>query len=739
MEIRRRRPGGAAARSRTFTLTLALTALVGTAGCGTSTPNPAASGGVASSPASAASVAPSAVAAQPSAATAAFASADWTGFKGNPGRSAFGLEGPAGHEVLNWRYQASGGVPNNIVIVGDGVWFASDDAMVHSLDRLGGGERWSVKIANGPLVGPAAADGRLYFLNAKGEVFALDAATGKTLWTSSTTYDSPSQPTSDDGTIVFGTGDGFLVAVAGATGEEQWKVKVAPEQASVHSPAVADGMVYAGTGGGRFVAVDARTHTVAWTADLQGADTGTATVANGLAFIGAGADAMSGTLHAFDAKTGQPRWTAPAPLLQTPAVAGSLVFSSTANGLVQAMDAATGTSRWSIQVTGDVRPMATAGDVLYLSADNEQRVYAVEAATGNRLWQLDVDGRSDCCIAVAHGAVSVGTLTGSVYSIGGDGQQIAAVPFDAPAPSVAPSQAPAISAIAAKPTWTADLRGMGFHPVCQIAVDADGRTWAPEAEGNKIAIFDRSGKLLEERGGAGTGPGQFDFTRPNDDGYGTLAFAKDGSFFVLDVGNRRVQHFDAKGHLVGGWGTFGTEPGQFTDPIGIVVARDGSVWVLDDQRNVVEHYDARGKVLGSFDPFADEPNNDGANSLAIDSAGNLYVSMVAPSHVAVFSAGGKRLRVIGDGVFTEQAGTMAIDAAGRLFVTQGPDRGSAPGVLVFAADGGLLGGFAPIGDGDGQLVFPGGIALDGHGGIVVQDSLPESARLVRFALPDGLK
>jgi outer membrane protein assembly factor BamB len=366
-------------------------------------------------------------------------------------------------------------------------------------------------------------------------------------------------------------------------------------------------------------------------------------------------------------------------------------------------------------------------------------VYAVEASTGSRLWQFDVDGSNDCCIAVARGAVFAGTMSGSVYSIGGDGATIAAVPFGSAAPPAAPSQAPAAATIDVKTAWSTDIRRYGFAPISQIAIDPAGRIWAPEANADKIAIFDASGKLVEDWGSSGDGPGRFDFSRQNGDGYGTLAFAKDGSFFVLDVGNRRVQHFDAHRKLLGHWGGFGQGPGQYSDPVGIVVANDRTVWVLDDRRSVVEHYDATGKVLGSFDPFATLASNDGANSLATDGKGNLYVSSVAPSQVLVFDPTGELLRVVGERMFSGQASDMAIDADGRLFVTQGNERSSAPGVLAFAADGTQIGGFGPLGDGEGQLVFPAGIALDGKGGLYVEDSMPESARLIRFELPAGVR
>jgi sugar lactone lactonase YvrE len=146
------------------------------------------------------------------------------------------------------------------------------------------------------------------------------------------------------------------------------------------------------------------------------------------------------------------------------------------------------------------------------------------------------------------------------------------------------------------------------------------------------------------------------------------------------------------------------------------------------------HYTPDGTVIGMFDPFAQLPTNDGANSLAIDGQGNRYVSSVAPSNVLVFDAKGTLLRSIGEGQFNEQAGNMSIDAEGRLFVTQGPERGSALGILMFAPDGSLIAGFGPSCDGAGQLVFPGGIALDGKGGIYVEDSDFGSTRLIRLEL-----
>jgi len=666
---------------------------------------------------------------------------DWPGFRGDAGHVGNAPGGPVGHPIVTWQYHARSGVPRAVAIVGDQVSFASDDGTVYALDRATGAERWTVHLDGGPPIGPWAADGRLYLINGAGSPVALDATTGKTAWTAATAYDGPNEFVVDHGTMYFGTSNGRLVAIDGSTGAEAWSLQPTPTTEWVGNPAVADGKVLAGTSDG-FVAVDAATHQVVWTGDTGGDQTGTASAKDGTAFIGSGPDATASHARAFDLATGKLRWTADQPGLTFPIAGDGLVFSSTMDGVVQALDPATGKARWSIQLNGKIRPMAVANHVLYVPADTEHRLYAIDTATGGSLWQVDLDGGNDCCVAIAHGSAFVSTLAGTVYAIGGDGSAVAAQPAATvePSPTTAVPDLGPVAELDVKQSWSADLRGMGFAPAGQIAVDpTTGRIWLPEAEGNKLAIVDPKGSVVGEWAGAGGTDGTFDFTRSNGDGYGSLAFAKDGSFYVLDVGNQRVLHFDARRRLLDQWGGFGPGPGQYLDPVGIGVAGDGTVWVLDDQRSVVEQYTAAGTVLGSFDPFATTPRNDGANNLFVDAKNRLYVSGADPAQVYRFDAHGGFVDAVGAGAFHEQAGDLAVDADGRLFVTQGPQRGVAGAVLVFGADGTLLGSFVAQGSGDDQAIFPAGIALDGKGSLYLFDSWPESARLLKFTLPASLR
>jgi tripartite motif-containing protein 71 len=140
-----------------------------------------------------------------------------------------------------------------------------------------------------------------------------------------------------------------------------------------------------------------------------------------------------------------------------------------------------------------------------------------------------------------------------------------------------------------------------------MALDPTGRLWVADTGNSRFAIFDPDGTVIEYWEHRGSGEGEFLLERSNGDGFGGIAFAPDGSFYVLDVGNHRVEHFDRERKFLKAWGGFGSEPGKFIDPVGLVVNSKGVVYVIDDNRNVVERYDPDGTVLGQINPYQDAP------------------------------------------------------------------------------------------------------------------------------------
>ena len=90
-------------------------------------------------------------------------------------------------------------------------------------------------------------------------------------------------------------------------------------------------MVYAASDVGGFVALDAATGTLVWHHDTGTDLTGTAVVADGIAYVGSSGDLPGAPLTALDAKTGAVLWTDPEPLF-APAVSAGVAFSGGPSG-----------------------------------------------------------------------------------------------------------------------------------------------------------------------------------------------------------------------------------------------------------------------------------------------------------------------------------------------------------------------------------------------------------------------
>ena len=89
--------------------------------------------------------------------------------------------------------------------------------------------------------------------------------------------------------------------------------------------------------------------------------------------------------------------------------------------------------------------------------------------------------------------------------------------------------------------------------------------------------------FLDDWGTYGTGDGQF--LSPHG-----VAVASDGSVYVADSENNRIQRFTSAGVFVSQWGNEGTGDGQFLSPWGVAVASDGSVYVADTGNNRIQKF-----------------------------------------------------------------------------------------------------------------------------------------------------
>lgn len=160
-----------------------------------------------------------------------------------------------------------------------------------------------------------------------------------------------------------------------------------------------------------------------------------------------------------------------------------------------------------------------------------------------------------------------------------------------------------------------------------------------------------------------------------------LATDRDGNILVTDTHYYRILRFSTEGKLLDEFGTRGEGPGQFIFPVGLAVGTDGSIYVSEyggnDRIQVFSH---EGKFLRQWGKFGDAPGEfNRPQDVAVDDAHDrVYVADAANHRIQVFTREGAFVRIIG------QAGQGAADLCypygldwyqGRLIVTEyGNDR-----------------------------------------------------------------
>ncbi|MCJ7511455.1 MAG: TIGR03663 family protein [Anaerolineales bacterium] len=289
-------------------------------------------------------------------------------------------------------------------------------------------------------------------------------------------------------------------------------------------------------------------------------------------------------------------------------------------------------------------------------------------------------------------------------------------------------------------------------------------------------------------GFTGTSAGQFSKPRAID-------VAPDGSLYVADTLNHRIQHLAPTGEVLQVWGELGrldqgeAPGGTFNEPWDVAVAPDGSVYVADTWNHRVQHFGPTGEFLGMIGTFgqAESPTAFwGPRSVAVDEQGRLFVSDTGNKRVAIFDDQGASLGQFGvpgylEGQLDEPVG-LAVDNEGRVYIAdtwnqriqvfeetepnvfepirEWPIEGwygqsldnkpylavSSEGivcasdpegyrVLCFDQTGKFLQGWGDFGATESTFDLPTGLEFDAQGNLWVVDA--GNGRLMRFSLADG--
>jgi DNA-binding beta-propeller fold protein YncE len=137
-------------------------------------------------------------------------------------------------------------------------------------------------------------------------------------------------------------------------------------------------------------------------------------------------------------------------------------------------------------------------------------------------------------------------------------------------------------------------------------------------------------------GSYGSGDGQF--YNP-----GRIAVDPSGNVFVGDFGNNRIEKFDANGNFLMAWGSFGGGDGQFYNPTGLAVQfPQGNVYVYGAGNHRIQEFSNDGKFINKWIlPLGISAPSVRGNDIAVDSAGNIFLTNANSSNVNIISTAPK--------------------------------------------------------------------------------------------------
>ena len=217
-----------------------------------------------------------------------------------------------------------------------------------------------------------------------------------------------SSPVSGGGRLFTLDAVGNVSAFRADTGERLWRVNVVPEEEEGEAVgggiAYEDERLYVTTGVGELIALDAATSGEIWRVGLGAPIRVSPTISEGRVFV----ITYDNRLHAIDAGNGSLLWThsgisEDAQLLggASPAVSGGLVIAAYSSGEIFALRVDNGREAWSYTLGSITRlgPLASLGDIkgspvidgeLVYAVSHAGRLVAISLRSGERLWEQNI-------------------------------------------------------------------------------------------------------------------------------------------------------------------------------------------------------------------------------------------------------------------------------------------------------------------------------------------------------------
>lgn len=380
-------------------------------------------------------------------------------------------------------------------------------------------------------------------------------------------------------------------------------------------------------------------------------------------------------------------------------------------------------ARWGSQGAGALQFNSPRGivvdalDRLFIADTTNQRIQAIHAVTGSYLGEWGYYTSSGNTLSRYIAPVGVSLTPGGDVLVTDMGMHRIE--------RCSPTPRPPAASLPALQTWGGPPASSETSKLASprgAALTADGTLYVADS-GNSRISRNVAGVWQQPWLGYGSEPGRL---------MGPLAVAVDGTgVIVADTANHRLALFGADGRFRSVIGTFGTGPGQFRSPGGVVVHAGGDILVSDTANNRIQRLAPDGSFVASIG--ADVLSS--PRGLAYTADGVLLVADSGSGRIARFADDGTLLGWYG----TPGAGPgqfngptdVSVDPSGGLWVA---DRNNQRVQKLDAATGAFRFSVGTFGVGDGQFIAPEGVSALPDGSVLVADT--GNTRLQHLG-PDG--
>ena len=302
-----------------------------------------------------------------------------------------------------------------------------------------------------------------------------------------------------------------------------------------------------------------------------------------------------------------------------------------------------------------------------------------------------------------------------------------------------------------------------------VAVDGAGNLYIADASNNGIRKVDSTGTITTI-----AGTGELGFS--GDGGpaveaelYDPAGVAVDGAgnLYIADSGNQRIRKIDSTGTIttIAGTGELGFSgdggpavEAELRSPRGVAVDSAGNVYIADTRNRRIRKVDSTGTITtiagtGEFGFSGDggpavEAELRSPHSVAVDSAGNVYITDPSDRRIRKVDSTGTITTIAGTGEFgfSGDGGPaveaelydplgVAVDSAGNVYIADYRNRRirkvDSTGTITTIAG---TGEFGFSGDGGpaaaARLAFPYGVAVDSAGNVYIADVSNQRIRKV---------